>query len=204
MRGKEEERELVLDANQISFEDIQLLESLLQEMGGAVNIWLSPQGTPTLCHDHAEDGARLILKKPLAQQTGPDYWASRGKVYQTLFRRGWMRVAVKHQERLMMVEYSGKTTEEQWLWLYEKADKDQLAITDDRGKIILDYRQGSPQQESQVVCEIGLDPAKPEKADFDHAEKPEPFAGLPFPANTDDLNRFLKGRRKKRLARPVL
>jgi 2'-5' RNA ligase len=44
----------------------------------------------------------------------------------------------------------------------------------------------------------------PEKPDYKHADQPDPYKDMPFPAQGDRMQQFLRARRKKRQAKPVL
>lgn len=139
----------------------------VMEMGGAVNIWLSPAGKPYYCADHAEWAASEVLKKPLSKMTGT-YWEARGYVYRQMFRRGWARLALPHNQKKLMVD-SHRTTPAQWEWIYDKGWEDRLQIVDDQEQTIIDYREGSgvepPKGEETGTWEESLQVPDPDDPD---------------------------------------
>ena len=141
----------------------------LFEMGGAANLWLSPQAQEYACHDHAEWASEQVLKTPLpARGTGDDpaYWAARGRVYAKMFRRGWMRLSVYHQEHKLVVDYR-RGTKAQWAWVYEKAGTDHLVAVDYAdNSVIIDYRARQGPEGSVYGVWEGLDPDDIDFKDF--------------------------------------
>ena len=52
-----------------------------------------------------------------------------------------------------------------------------------------------------------MDPRNgPMRHDYKHADQPDPYQDLSFPARADDMKQFLRGRKKKkkRTAKPIL
>lgn len=137
----------------------------LFELGGAVNIWLSPSGRPYTCRDHADWAASQVLKVTLPPHSHDDveaakaYYTARGKVYERMFKGGWMRIAIQHDSKMLLTD-GPRGTEAQWEWIYEKAGEDKLRVTDDQQNTIIDYRSNvqeaiDPDDPERYVRDIG-------------------------------------------------
>lgn len=123
----------------------------LFELGGAVNYWLDPKGLP-----HESGGYHVVWAvnnvlhwKLPAAKAGTNYHEIQDSVYMEMFKRGWMRVAIQHDEKWMMVE-SRQNISAQWEWVYKTAQKEKLQVVDDQQNNIIDFREqvaGKPPEE---------------------------------------------------------
>jgi hypothetical protein len=60
-------------------------------------------------------------------------------VYLAMYKKGWMRIAVQHEEKWLMVDGPRGNTR-QWTWINEMAGNAKLRIVDDQYETINDYR----------------------------------------------------------------
>lgn len=111
-----------------------LIEDRLAEVLGAVNFWVDADGKEYRVAGHVDWAAgRLKLR---LSPTGQDSWEVQESVYQEMFKRGWMRVAIVGKE--MLLDYRRMTTAQRQ-WAEDKAIRDSLKIIDDRGVVIADW-----------------------------------------------------------------
>lgn len=115
---------------------------LIIEMIGATNWWLDKNGHANMVfHSHAEFAQQQTGIKFL--QFGPDDkrgWQLQGKAYETMYRKGWVRVSFKAPERRMQIEFRGSISRPAMEWLQDQAFERQAVVTDDSGRIYADFR----------------------------------------------------------------
>ena len=144
---------------------IREARQLVLELGGAINVWLDPKGIPHRCSGHAEGAAELLGKK-----LDPAHYFSQARaLYQALFDRRWVRVAVQHDSKWLMVDYQLPMTRAQWDWVENKAVDDKLLIVNDQQQAIADYREARDAAKV-VACNLLEDENEEEIRDYlDHA-----------------------------------
>lgn len=106
------------------------------EIAGAVNYWLNRSGRAVRVYDHG-DGAAVMLG---VERVNGD-WEQLGELYQQMFDKGYVRVAILHAQHEVMVDYRGAMSRPQWAWLVDQAHEERLRIVNDQGHALADYTE---------------------------------------------------------------
>ena len=116
-----------------------LLEDHIAEMGGAVNYWVDAAGKAyNVGASHVEWAAKRLNLRLSSDSFASDYWTAQGKVYEAMFKQGWMCVAIVYADRQMMIDCR-RQTKAQLNWVEAKAVEDGLRVVDDKGNLLADW-----------------------------------------------------------------
>lgn len=115
-------------------------KTVIQEILGAVNFWVDRNGKPYQVSSHLDFGAKTTGLKPGA---GPGPSVEDGRIYQEMFRRGWLRVSIMNAANEFMVDFRGQLSRAQLAWIEDEAADRQMRVVDDQGRQMMDFTRES-------------------------------------------------------------
>lgn len=132
---------------------------IIQEIIGAINIWLNKNGVPHAARNgHAEFAAQTTGIK--FNRLAPDsnaFWQEQGKAYAKMFKDGWIRVSIFAPEKSIQIDYRGSISKKQYEWLEDEAFSRKFSVVGDDGHVYIDFsgEQNESSAQSVVRCLIG-------------------------------------------------
>lgn len=114
-------------------------------MLGATNYWLDKNGKAHMVyHSHAEFAEKTTGIKFSRDLTpgreGNRAWALQGQAYETMYRKGWIRVSLFGPEKRIQIEFRGSISRPAMEWLQDEAFARKAVVVDDHGRIYADFR----------------------------------------------------------------
>lgn len=109
---------------------------------GFLNHWVDPHGNGFSCSNHLDFAASLLGVAVPESQLDRDFWDTQGKVYQSMYARGWMRVSTNGASNKMSVAY-GRFTRGHRLWIEQMAKDGRYLVLDDQDRVFFDFRENA-------------------------------------------------------------
>lgn len=155
--------------------------SAINEILGAVNVWLEKNGRAHMVHGgHAEFAAKTTGINFIKHgQDSNRYWKEQGTAYQKMFTNGWARVSIFGPAKRIQVDFRGSLSKKQYEWLADEAFARKSAVVDDSDYIYLDFRNEPGAHEESVA---GMVVRRIMENDLD----PKAFAMSDAPINYED------------------
>lgn len=114
-------------------------KEVINEIVGAINYWLSPGGKLTVVSNHVDFAAKMFKVKLPRSNSDQAYWNAQGKVYQKMYEKGWVRLAI--QGKTVYTDYQ-RINRTQWAALEMLCIERACRAVDDDGRELMDFRSG--------------------------------------------------------------
>lgn len=113
---------------------------VIMEMGGAANYWLDPLGKAIQVENHRDLAQKVTGKTISNDATDRNSWSMQGTVYQEMYKRGYVRVAISPYGNEMVVDWVGSMKPWQREWIATVAENRALRVVNSLGRELMDYR----------------------------------------------------------------